>query len=34
MIDSTKKLDIGGSSGASKGNFYEKHFKEILENLG
>ena len=29
-----ESLDIGGSVGSIKGNFYEKHFSRILENLG
>ena len=29
-----EKLDIGGSSGAKKGDFFEKHFASILESIG
>lgn len=28
------KLDIGGSSGSKKGNFFEKHFSSILGSIG
>ena len=28
------KLDIGGSSGSTKGNFFELHFASILQSLG
>ena len=27
-------LDIGGSSGSTKGNFFELHFASILQSLG
>ena len=29
-----ESLDVGGSIGSIKGNFYEKHFGLILEKLG